>query len=121
MTNRQWEVPHVLQTSTPLLPRIGHTSTLLANGLMIVLGGLVAPGNDTLGTGNSSLSAPSMSNVLVFNTQSLSWTNVTAGGVVPSPRRGHSALLGWYLYIIFLLRRREKREEGVEMLTIPKE
>ncbi|PHZ09808.1 uncharacterized protein RHIMIDRAFT_262551 [Rhizopus microsporus ATCC 52813] len=42
---------------------------------------------------NLTLNPVSMSSLLLFDIQNNRWHNVTAGGNIPAPRRGHSAVL----------------------------
>ncbi|CAG8718548.1 24344_t:CDS:2, partial [Racocetra persica] len=67
------------QTYTPS-PRYHHTSTLLADGKMYVIGGF------------SGSSMVDTSNIYIYDTTNGKWDLKTAGGNLPSPRRDHAAV-----------------------------
>ncbi|KAI8581366.1 hypothetical protein K450DRAFT_232712 [Umbelopsis ramanniana AG] len=73
----QWQqLPN--QTFTPS-PRYHHTTTLLADGRMVVVGGF--DGNNTV----------NMTDIYTFDTNSLQWSYTKATGSIPASRRDHAA------------------------------
>ncbi|CAJ0760397.1 10774_t:CDS:2, partial [Entrophospora sp. SA101] len=64
-----------------------HTSTLLSDDLIYVIGGI---NNVVDGTGSSLLSE--MNVITIYDTNLDTWTSKTTLGVTPSPRRGHRAV-----------------------------
>lgn len=68
------------QTFTPS-PRYHHTSTLLADGRMILIGGF--DGNKTV----------NMNDTYVFDTNALEWSLMNATGKIPTSRRDHAATI----------------------------
>ncbi|KAI7895716.1 uncharacterized protein EV154DRAFT_412968 [Mucor mucedo] len=76
-------------TSLPTtgIPQYGHTASLLSNGKLVIIGGVVEDPN-----GDRALK--SMSSVFVFDTKSRTWenVNVTSPGL-PSSRASHSAIV----------------------------
>ncbi|CAO3650971.1 unnamed protein product [Cunninghamella blakesleeana] len=83
-------------TSLPLpsffSSRCGHTSNMLSNGLLIILGGYSCIGNYTT---NPVLPKTlfTLDNSIIYNTIHQSWSNQTLNGdIIPSPRTYHSAV-----------------------------
>ncbi|GAA5806377.1 hypothetical protein HPULCUR_011910 [Helicostylum pulchrum] len=74
-------------------PRIDHTATLIANKFVLIIGGVVYSHDVTDPAGKLTLNPVSMSSLLIFDISNCRWINVTAGGNIPAPRRGHSAVL----------------------------
>ncbi|KAL7751275.1 hypothetical protein RI367_003134 [Sorochytrium milnesiophthora] len=73
----------------PGLSQFTLTSLRSATNLLIAIGGI-----DQTGAMNP------MSKISVFDTQALTWTSYTAGGDVPSDRRGHAACsVGEFTYV----------------------
>ncbi|KAI8147028.1 hypothetical protein BJV82DRAFT_552909 [Fennellomyces sp. T-0311] len=79
--------------SNPPSPRVDHTATLIPDGKIIIIGGLVYSRNVTDPSGQYSLNPVSMSSLLKFDAAGSQWLNVTATGNIPAPRGGHSAVL----------------------------
>ncbi|KAG2225518.1 hypothetical protein INT45_010345, partial [Circinella minor] len=77
----------------PPSPRVDHTATLVPNGNIIIIGGLVYSRNITDPLGKYTLNPISMNSLLIFNAASNQWQNITATGNIPAPRGGHSAVL----------------------------
>ncbi|KAG2203124.1 hypothetical protein INT47_004931 [Mucor saturninus] len=76
-------------TSLPTtgIPHYGHTASLLSNGKLVIIGGVVQDpaGYKTL---------MKMDTVFVFDTKAFTWENVTVTGLVrPSSRTSHSAVV----------------------------
>ncbi|KAI7873939.1 uncharacterized protein EV154DRAFT_578509 [Mucor mucedo] len=70
------------------IPQYGHTASLLSNGKLVIIGGVVEdPDGDRI--------LQSMSSVFVFDTKSRTWenVNVTRQGFIPSARTSHSAIV----------------------------
>ncbi|KAF0531622.1 galactose oxidase [Gigaspora margarita] len=76
-----------LTLPTDVLPRTDYTATLLPTGFIIYLGGY------TKLTPSSAITRASFNDILIFDTKSLSWSNMTASGITIQPRYGHSAVL----------------------------
>ncbi|KAJ2961456.1 hypothetical protein NQZ79_g3254 [Umbelopsis isabellina] len=74
-------------------PRVQHTATLVPEGKIIITGGLTYTRNVTDPTGGNILNPVSMADILLFDPSTAKWTNLTAGGNIPAPRRDHSAVL----------------------------
>ena len=74
-------------------PRLDHTATMLSNQHIMILGGLVFTKNVTDPTGRQTLLPVSMNQLLLYDTTNAQWKTITAGGNIPAPRRGHSAVL----------------------------
>ncbi|GAA5813767.1 hypothetical protein MFLAVUS_007254 [Mucor flavus] len=74
-------------------PRIDHTATIIANTFVLIIGGVVYSHDVTDPAGKLTLNPVSMSSLLIFDISNSRWINVTAGGNIPAPRRGHSAVL----------------------------
>ena len=84
--------------STPLIennppPRIDHTATMISNKYILIVGGVVYSHEVTDSAGQFTLNPVSMSNLVLYNIETKTWVNITAGGNIPAPRRGHSAVL----------------------------
>ncbi|KAG2214010.1 hypothetical protein INT47_001281 [Mucor saturninus] len=76
-------------TSLPTtgIPHYGHTASLLSNGKIVIIGGVVQDP-----TGNKILK--DMNTVFVFDTKARTWENVNVtGSVLPSSRTSHSAIV----------------------------
>ncbi|KAI8079752.1 uncharacterized protein BX664DRAFT_361928 [Halteromyces radiatus] len=82
----------VAHSSSPA-PRIDHTATLITNQEILIMGGVVFSKNVTDPLGGQTLLPVSMNQLLLYNTATGKWKNFTAGGNIPAPRRGHSAVL----------------------------
>lgn len=86
LTNELWSLDTVgmtwqlfpNQTYTPS-PRYHHSSTLLTDGRMVVIGGF--DGNNTV----------NMTNIYIFDTNALEWSIIMATGTPPASRRDHAA------------------------------
>ncbi|KAG1051879.1 hypothetical protein G6F43_005942 [Rhizopus delemar] len=74
-------------------PRIDHTATIIANKYILITGGVMYSPDITDPTEKLILNPVSMSSLLLFDIHNNRWHNVTAGGNIPAPRRGHSAVL----------------------------
>ncbi|KAI8062427.1 hypothetical protein BC940DRAFT_308995 [Gongronella butleri] len=74
-------------------PRIDHTATMLSNQHIMILGGLVFTKNVTDPIGRQTLLPVSMNQLLLYDMANAQWKTITAGGNIPAPRRGHSAVL----------------------------
>ncbi|KAI8643455.1 hypothetical protein BD408DRAFT_431485 [Parasitella parasitica] len=87
-----WTVtyPHV-DNNPP--PRIDHTATMISNKYILIIGGVIYSHDVTDPTGQLALNPVSMSSLLLFDIASSQWITITAGGNIPAPRRGHSAVL----------------------------
>lgn len=57
------------------------------------MGGMIFTKNVTDPSGTQTLLPVSMNQIMVYNTETALWKNYTAGGNIPAPRRGHSAVL----------------------------
>ncbi|ORX50498.1 galactose oxidase [Hesseltinella vesiculosa] len=75
------------------VPRIDHTATMISNEKILIMGGVVFSKNVTDPTGSQTLLPISMNQLLVYDTARAHWETITAGGNIPAPRRGHSAVL----------------------------
>ncbi|CAO3652337.1 unnamed protein product [Cunninghamella echinulata] len=83
-------------TSLPLpsffSPRCGHTSNMLSNGILVILGGYICIGNYTTNPILPKLLFK-LDNTIIYNTIQQSWSNQTLyGDIIPSPRTYHSAI-----------------------------
>ncbi|KAI9495036.1 hypothetical protein BDB00DRAFT_266955 [Zychaea mexicana] len=71
--------------------RYGHTTSLLSNGQLVVIGGVIVTS-----TGDTGLA--SMGQLYIFDTRTSTWsmqnTTVTGGGLLPSTRSAHNAVVG---------------------------
>ncbi|KAI7850698.1 hypothetical protein BDC45DRAFT_487490 [Circinella umbellata] len=67
--------------------RYGHSTSLLSNGLLVVIGGSIERP-----TGERLLA--SMDQLYVFDTRSNTWSIQNVTGVTPSPRSAHNAVIG---------------------------
>ncbi|KAI9289226.1 hypothetical protein BC943DRAFT_316244 [Umbelopsis sp. AD052] len=79
-----------------LNPRIGHTMTILPNGIIQIIGGNVATmlsGLDSRGYRQWRLDLAPMGSVAVYDTVKGSWTTKSATGTLPPHRNFHSATL----------------------------
>ncbi|KAI8341992.1 hypothetical protein BC941DRAFT_510072 [Chlamydoabsidia padenii] len=74
-------------------PRIDHTATLISNEEILIIGGMIYAKNVTDPSGSHSLLPVSMNQIMLYNTGTGKWRNHTAGGNIPAPRSGHSAVL----------------------------
>ncbi|ORE04572.1 hypothetical protein BCV72DRAFT_257216 [Rhizopus microsporus var. microsporus] len=74
-------------------PRIDHTATIISNKYILITGGVMYSHDVANPADNLTLNPVSMSSLLLFDIQNNRWHNVTAGGNIPAPRRGHSAVL----------------------------
>lgn len=74
-------------------PRIDHTATMISNKYILIIGGVVYSHDVTDPAGKLTLNPVSMSSLLLFDIPNNRWINITAGGNIPAPRRGHSAVL----------------------------
>lgn len=66
---------------------------MIANKYVLIIGGVVYSHDVTDPAGKLRLNPVSMSSLLIFDIPNSRWINVTAGGNIPAPRRGHSAVL----------------------------
>ncbi|KAI7872914.1 hypothetical protein BDF14DRAFT_1750160 [Spinellus fusiger] len=82
----------VAQNAAPL-PRIDHSATLISENEILIMGGMIYSRNATDPYGKFILNAVSMGSLLLYDTTAGRWSNVSAGGNIPAPRRGHSAIL----------------------------
>ncbi|KAG2174401.1 hypothetical protein INT43_004424 [Umbelopsis isabellina] len=87
-----WTVSYPNIVGAPA-PRVQHTATLVPEGKIIITGGLTYTRNVTDPTGGNILNPVSMADILLFDPSTAKWTNLTAGGNIPAPRRDHSAVL----------------------------
>ncbi|KAI8582029.1 hypothetical protein K450DRAFT_228718 [Umbelopsis ramanniana AG] len=79
-----------------LNPRIGHTMTILSNGIIQIIGGNVATllsGLDSRGYLQWRLDLAPMGSVAVYDTVKGTWTTKSATGTIPPHRNFHSATL----------------------------
>ena len=83
----------------PPPPRVDHTATIMPSGHILIIGGVVYTRNVTDPRGMQTLNPVSMNSILLFDTAAGQWSNITAGGNIPAPRRGHSAVLSKCLSI----------------------
>ncbi|CEP16492.1 hypothetical protein [Parasitella parasitica] len=74
-------------------PRIDHTATMISNKYILIIGGVIYSHDVTDPTGQLALNPVSMSSLLLFDIANSQWITITAGGNIPAPRRGHSAVL----------------------------
>lgn len=65
----------------------------MPSGHILIIGGVVFTRNVTDPQGMQTLNPISMNSILLFDTAAGQWSNITAGGNIPAPRRGHSAVL----------------------------
>lgn len=65
----------------------------MPSGHILIIGGVVFTRNVTDPQGIQTLNPISMNSILLFDTAAGQWSNITAGGNIPAPRRGHSAVL----------------------------
>ncbi|SAL99038.1 hypothetical protein [Absidia glauca] len=86
-----YSIPPVRNISPP--PRIDHTATLITNQEILIMGGMIFTKNVTDPLGGQTLLPVSMNQIIIYNTETGLWRNHTAGGNIPAPRRGHSAVL----------------------------
>ncbi|KAK4522008.1 uncharacterized protein ATC70_004547 [Mucor velutinosus] len=87
-----WTVSHPQVENNPS-PRIDHTATIISNKYILIIGGVVYSHDVTDPTGQLALNPVSMSSLLLFDIDNNQWININAGGNIPAPRRGHSAVL----------------------------
>lgn len=66
---------------------------MIANKYILITGGVVYSHDVTDPAGQLTLNPISMSSLLLFDIPNNRWINITAGGNIPAPRRGHSAVL----------------------------
>lgn len=76
----------------------------MPSGHILIIGGVVFTRNVTDPQGIQTLNPISMNSILLFDTAAGQWSNITAGGNIPAPRRGHSAVLSKcsFIYITHL-------------------
>ncbi|GAN06340.1 kelch repeatcontaining protein [Mucor ambiguus] len=92
INTQTWTVSHPQVENNPS-PRIDHTATMISNKYILIIGGVVYSHDVTDPTGQLALNPVSMSSLLLFDIDNNRWINVNAGGNIPAPRRGHSAVL----------------------------
>ncbi|KAI8882593.1 galactose oxidase [Backusella circina FSU 941] len=88
-----WTISYPPVSSNPS-PRIDHTATMISNKYILIIGGVVYSHDVTDPNNQLTLNPVSMSSLLLFDMSNNRWLNITAGGNIPAPRRGHSAVLG---------------------------
>jgi hypothetical protein len=69
---------------------------MIANRYILIIGGVVYSHDVTDPIGQLTLNPVSMNSLLLFDITKSQWINITAGGNIPAPRRGHSAVLSKY-------------------------
>ncbi|KAG2182567.1 hypothetical protein INT43_007498 [Umbelopsis isabellina] len=77
--------------------RIGHTMTILPNGMIYIIGGDMAsllPGLDSRRYLQWSLTLAPMGSIVAYDTVKGIWTTPSATGTIPPSRNFHSATLG---------------------------
>jgi hypothetical protein len=67
---------------------------MISNKYILIIGGVVYSHDVTDPANQLTLNPVSMSSLLLFDMTNNRWLNITAGGNIPAPRRGHSAVLG---------------------------
>ncbi|KAF0476404.1 galactose oxidase [Gigaspora margarita] len=72
-------------SSSSLLSYVDYSATLLPNGIIVYIGGR--------GGSSSSVTSVTMSQILIFDTQSYSWSTKVISGAYVGARNGHSAVL----------------------------
>ncbi|CAO3597021.1 unnamed protein product [Absidia cylindrospora] len=78
--------------STSWQARCGHSSNMLSNGMLVILGGYHCVGNYTTNPVMPKVLVP-LDHATVYNTMTQAWTNQSLSGlVVPEPRAYHSAI-----------------------------
>ncbi|KAL0073747.1 hypothetical protein F4703DRAFT_1947375 [Phycomyces blakesleeanus] len=88
-----WTYSYPIPQNAPPLPRIDHSATLINGNQILIMGGMTYARNVTDPDGNFALNPVSMGTLLVYDIVSSRWSNISAGGNIPAPRRGHSAVL----------------------------
>lgn len=83
-------------------PRIDHTATMILNKYILFIGGVVYSHDVTDPAGQLTLNPVSMSSLVLFDIPNMKWVNITAGGNIPAPRRGHSAVLSEFFFVLLL-------------------
>lgn len=73
----------------------------MPSGHILIIGGVVFTRNVTDPQGIQTLNPISMNSILLFDTAAGQWSNITAGGNIPAPRRGHSAVLSKCSFIYY--------------------
>jgi hypothetical protein len=73
---------------------------MIANKYILIIGGVVYSQDVTDPSGKLTLNPVSMNSLLLFDIRKSRWINITAGGNVPAPRRGHSAVLSNFLVLL---------------------
>jgi hypothetical protein len=92
INTQTWSVTYPQVENNPS-PRIDHTATMISNKYILIIGGVVYSHDVTDPTGQLALNPVSMSSLLLFDIANNRWIQITAGGNIPAPRRGHSAVL----------------------------
>ncbi|KAI9284065.1 hypothetical protein BC943DRAFT_361412 [Umbelopsis sp. AD052] len=92
MDTTTWSISYPEIQNAPS-PRIQHTATMVPDGKVIIIGGLTYSRNVTDPLGGQILNPVSMADLLLFDMATAKWTNLTAGGNVPAPRREHTSVL----------------------------
>ncbi|KAI9271986.1 hypothetical protein BY458DRAFT_426740, partial [Sporodiniella umbellata] len=87
-----WSIKHLEVEGSPP-PRVDHTATIISNKYVLITGGVTYSPDVTDPTEKLILNPVSMSSLLLFDIQQSRWYNITAGGNIPAPRKGHSAAL----------------------------
>lgn len=70
---------------------------MVPDGKIVIIGGLTYSRNVTDPLGGQTLNPVSMADLLLFDMATAKWTNLTAGGNVPAPRREHTSILSKFL------------------------
>ncbi|KAF7723108.1 Acyl-CoA-binding domain-containing protein 5 [Apophysomyces ossiformis] len=84
-----YPVPHSVDPPA----RVDHTATLIFDTHILIIGGMVYSHDVTNPNSGLTLNPISMSTLLLFDTVATTWRTITAGGNIPAPRGGHSAVL----------------------------
>ncbi|KAH8548108.1 hypothetical protein BGW37DRAFT_191836 [Umbelopsis sp. PMI_123] len=92
MDTTAWTISYPDIPNAPA-PRIQHTATVIPDGKIIIIGGLTYSRNVTDPLGGQALNPVSMADLLQFDKATAKWTNLTAGGNIPAPRREHTSIL----------------------------